>query len=339
VCGEVALKSSNLKTKFVGICGIIGCVALLLVLLCTDATQQALGSDMAQGLVVAVDSKGKSGTKNQKGGAGSKGQKEKTKSRPGGRQAKAEPAESSPGGRQAKAEPAESSWTQDAVQLEQRIRRARSYAASQDYAKAEQELRLVLTRDPKNFAAYNNLGNVYFLQGNLDSAEVNYFKALPWATSPDDNLGVRLNLGALFYFADSQAVAEEIISPALSDSSDLDRVEQLLGLSFESIKAPPGDSEARRLSPGAMKSLVLAVFASKRGHSTTPGNPGVHSSDTSMAGVPAPHAPITPEGSELGLKKLRTRPGGSKGRRPPDMIEDVFFWAPASGFKAGQPIR
>ncbi|MGH7496879.1 MAG: tetratricopeptide repeat protein [bacterium] len=316
------MKSVNQKTIILRINGIITFAAALLVLLCTDVTQQALGMNLPVGLVVAVDSKGKSGTKNQKGRGGAKGEQGKKKSKPGGSQAKAVPA-----------------WEQDSVPLEQRIRLARSYASAKDYAKAEQQLRLVLARDPRNFAAHNSLGNVYFLQGNLDSAEVNYFKALPRAATANDSLGIRLNLGALFYVADSQAVAEEIISEVLKDSSDLDRVELVLGLNFENINATPASpGGVRRLSPGAMKSLIFSVLASKQKRSDMPDKQRIHSSDPPKTAASAPPVPTAREGSKVGVKKPRTRPGGSKGWRPPDLIEDVFFWAASSESKAVRPM-
>ena len=85
--------------------------------------------------------------------------------------------------------------SQQTDSLEQRNRLARSYAQIGELAKAETHLRAVLTQDSTNFVAYNNLGNVYFLQSYQDSiraghlisqAEATYFKALGHGRSKDD---------------------------------------------------------------------------------------------------------------------------------------------------------
>jgi len=89
---------------------------------------------------------------------------------------------------------------------------ARDYIQSSELTRAEQQLRAIIALAPTNFAAYNNLGNVFLLQDKLDSAQVNYFKALSLAGTADDSLGVHFNLAAVVFAAGANALAEKIWS-------------------------------------------------------------------------------------------------------------------------------
>lgn len=105
--------------------------------------------------------------------------------------------------------------------------------------------------DPGNYAAFNNLGNVYFLKGFLDSAETYYLQANSILDSlesyyhkADTNKykeiykiheGVLLNLGTLYAAADTEEAAYEMYSKVVTDSSDIPKVRVLLGLPFEEV--------------------------------------------------------------------------------------------------------
>ncbi|MCG3117963.1 MAG: hypothetical protein ALAOOOJD_00088 [bacterium] len=186
---------------------------------------------------------------------------------------------------------------QDPLEVRQRL--ARSHAMNGEYTEAQKYLREVLAVDAKNFMAYNNLGNVYFLQGQLDSAAANYAKALPWAKTADDSLGIRLNLGALLHVEDDDSLAAAIISEALRHGNDLARVERLLGLKFDKLDSTKA---------GAEKFQVLSAFNMK--------NLAKMASDTK--GKKKEKKPP---------KKDKTRPAIQKGNRPAAEIENVFFWA------------
>jgi tetratricopeptide (TPR) repeat protein len=139
---------------------------------------------------------------------------------------------------------------QDPVEARQKLSRA--HALQGEYAEAEKYLREVIALEAKNFVAYNNLGNVYFLQGRLDSAAANYAKALPLAKTADDSLGIRLNFGALYHAGKDDTLAAEMIADALRDDNDLPRVERLLGLKFDEIDMGKA---------GAEQSLGVSAFS------------------------------------------------------------------------------
>jgi tetratricopeptide (TPR) repeat protein len=193
------------------------------------------------------------------------------------------------------------SQTQDSLVLRNRL--ARSYALRGEFAKAEEHLRAVMAMDSTNFVAYNNLGNVYFLQGELDSAEASYFKALPLARTFDDSMGIHLNLGALFYAADSVEVAEEMFAEVIEDSSDLARVELLLGINLGDVDlSKTGKQQLKQISAASVKSLALKAVDSKKGKKKS-------------------------DGKKKKDGKKRTKAGARKGRRPSTEIANVFYWA------------
>jgi Flp pilus assembly protein TadD len=197
--------------------------------------------------------------------------------------------------RQLREEYRDSLEQQLAKQIESRNRLALGYALNQQFDSAATHLRKVIAQDPENFIAYNNWGNVYFWQGKLDSAEVLYFKAKPLAKTADDSLGIRLNLGMLFYAVDSTEWAEQIVAESLRDSTELSQVERLLGLKLSDIDLLKADrKQAKRVSAASMKRLAQAAAA---------------------------------RGSKPRTGKEKTKPGGKKGALSIEEIENVFFWA------------
>jgi len=145
-----------------------------------------------------------------------------------------------------------------------RNRLARIAAFDGEYAEAEKYLREVIALDDKNFTARNNLGNVYFLQAKLDSAEAQYSKAQPLAKNADDSLGIRLNLGAYFHAVNDDTLAAETIAEAFNGRNDLARVERLLGLRFDEIDLrKAGVEQLQSVSAFSMKNLMLLARDAK----------------------------------------------------------------------------
>jgi len=182
--------------------------------------------------------------------------------------------------------------------VETRNRLARMAAFDSNYVEAEKFLREVIALDPGNFIAHNNLGNVYFLQAKLDSAEAHYSKAQPLAKTADDSLGIRLNLGAYFYAVhDDTLLATATIAEAFNGRNDLARVERLLGLNFGEIDLrKAGPEQLQSISAFSMKNLAFMANDAK---SRKPGQ--------------------TPP-------RKKTKQAGKKGAAP-DKIGNNFFWA------------
>ncbi|MGH7496880.1 MAG: tetratricopeptide repeat protein [bacterium] len=77
-------------------------------------------------------------------------------------------------------------------------RLAETYAMAREFEHAVKLLRATLAQGGGKMMIYNNLGNVYFLQGYSDSALVNYLKALSFGKTSADSAGIYHNLAALF---------------------------------------------------------------------------------------------------------------------------------------------
>lgn len=138
--------------------------------------------------------------------------------------------------------------------------RARGYAARGEYAAAAGILQNVLAQDAKNFAAHNNLGNICFLQNRLDSAAAYYAKALRLASTADDRLGLRLNLGALWHAVAADTLAATTIAEALGEGDDLPRSERLLALQLRATDLMQASAEQLRgVTVFSMKQLILAA--------------------------------------------------------------------------------
>ncbi|MCG3117964.1 MAG: hypothetical protein ALAOOOJD_00089 [bacterium] len=151
---------------------------------------------------------------------------------------------------------------------------ARYHGFTGDYAEAQKYLRKVIALDANNFTAHNNLGNLYFLQGQLDSAMTAYSKALPLARTADDSLGIRLNLGALWHAVNADTLAAAQIAEVLHNQRDLSRVERLLGLKFDDIDLAEARAEQLRgVTVFSMKQLVLMAsrFSGSRPAIQSPG--------------------------------------------------------------------
>lgn len=106
------------------------------------------------------------------------------------------------------------------------------YVYQNEIEKAEKHWQYLLTKDSTNFHALNNIGNLFFMKGNLDSAETYYLKALDYASGTDQD-GIYLNLGLVYAAADSESLAVDIFAYVMRDSTDYQKIGNLLGIKIE----------------------------------------------------------------------------------------------------------
>jgi len=117
----------------------------------------------------------------------------------------------------------------DSLQLRNRL--AITYAFKNQFDVAEKHFRAILKKDRSNFFTINNLGNLFFARGNLDSASHYYQQAIPYAT--DDVLdGINLNLGLIYFASGLDSLAIETFAAVMNDSTGYQKVGNLLGIPF-----------------------------------------------------------------------------------------------------------
>lgn len=182
----------------------------------------------------------------------------------------------------------------DSVDLRNRLAITYAFQDQPDFAK--NHFQTILAKDSSNYYALNNLGNVLFLKGNLDSAQYLYQQALKHATA-DQKDGVFLNLGLLYSAADFEDMAVGCFEQVMDDSTDYKKVCDLLGITYlyddlakaEELKKTKkvDKKKVSKLSNKAMK---------KKGKKSKP-----------------------PKEKLVNL--------GSKGQKPADEIENIFYWA------------
>lgn len=207
------------------------------------------------------------------------------------------------GGVRSEAKPDDKRW---AVVNDVANRLAQNYAAKGEYARAESYLRAVMAPDVESFATYNNLGNVCFLQGKLDSAEAYYAKALPLAKTADDSLGIRLNFAAWLHAADDDPQAAKTIAEGLRPRGYLARIERLLGLKFDTINIEQASAaQLQGVTAFSMKQLVMNA-----------------SNLIMMASNVDPKMPRERPPEKASRPVLRS--GGAPSKHE---IQNVFFWA------------
>jgi len=107
---------------------------------------------------------------------------------------------------------------------------AKSYISQNELQKAEQHFKYSLANDSTDFLTLNNLGNLFFIKDNLDSAETYYLKALDHAKTGGEEDGICLNLGLLYFVADNESQAVDMFTEAMRDSTDYQRIGDLLGM-------------------------------------------------------------------------------------------------------------
>jgi len=179
----------------------------------------------------------------------------------------------------------------DNIQLRNKL--AITYANQNNIKKAEQNFQYLLAKDSTNFKALNNFGNLFFLQGNLDSAQTFYLKAIDNAKDEDKD-GILLNLGLVYAAADSESLAVELFAQVLKNSNNYQRIYNLLGICVQEDEQGRGDLMAiKKVSKETVKKLVKKAKKKRR----------------------------KPKKTDKLAKIVR------KGNLPKIEIENVFYWA------------
>ena len=183
----------------------------------------------------------------------------------------------------------------DSRQLSNRL--AVIYANMNDIEVAEKHLQYLVAMDSTDAVAINNLGNVLFMKGDLDSAETLYLTAISFADSKRDSDGIYLNLGLIYAAADMDEEAVDLFGHVMRDSNDYQRVGNLLGIDIEEddlIKAEKLQAK-KKIDALIVKKLVDKARKKKK---------------SSKA------------------KRIRSKKTiGGKGSLPDDQIENIFYWA------------
>jgi hypothetical protein len=94
-----------------------------------------------------------------------------------------------------------------------------------------------------------------------------------------------------------------MFAEVIEDSSDLARVELLLGINLGDVDlSKTGKQQLKQISAASVKSLALKAVDSKKGKKKS-------------------------DGKKKKDGKKRTKAGARKGRRPSTEIANVFYWA------------
>ena len=175
-----------------------------------------------------------------------------------------------------------------------------TYAYQNQFKNAEKHFRILLAKDSTNFFAINNIGNLFFLQGNLDSAQCYYQKAQNYAKGKYKD-GINLNLGLLYASADIDSMAIEMFTRVIRDSTDYSKIGELLGIVMKENELVKGEGikPKKKVSVKKVKQLsTKALNKNKKQHNLK--------------------------------KKKRSKKFvnlGAKGYQPNEKIENIFFWA------------
>ena len=192
----------------------------------------------------------------------------------------------------------------DSIQLRNEL--AVTYVYQNNIEEAEKHFQYLLAEDSTNFFAPNNLGNLYFMKGNLELAQTYYFKALDYANG-EDSAGVYLNLGLIYAAADLDSEAVDIFAYVMQDSNDYQRIGDLLGIVIkeeELVKNAIPDS-GKKISKAKVKYLTAKAKEKKKKKEKI--------KTASLGGTGK-----SPIKSKKSLK--------CKGRINKDEIENVFYW-------------
>lgn len=118
----------------------------------------------------------------------------------------------------------------------------------------------VVTRDPKDYVAWTEMGTVYFRNNALDNAEACYFKAIELKK---DYFVALLNLGKLYYSRKQFDNSILVLSNAVKAKADSAESYHYLGESYLQSKrgslAVPALNEALRLAPVEKAELHLRL--------------------------------------------------------------------------------
>lgn len=194
---------------------------------------------------------------------------------------------------------------------EYKIQLATTHAMLGNTTEAKQYLYQILKIDSTNYMANNNLANIYFLEGILDSAYVNYTCALQYAKTTRDSNGVYLNMGLLYSAIDSVDLACEMFNSTVRNiREETDRIEalrqnieELLGVESSAIQTEKASEQeaSKKVSPKKVLELAQKSDQKRSGKKTL--------------------KRIRPKGKKISRSSLR------KARRPSSEIEDTFYWA------------
>ena len=178
-----------------------------------------------------------------------------------------------------------------------RNRLAAIYLEMNNIEVAEQHLQYLVAQDSTDAMALNNLGNVLFMKGNLDSAESLYLTAIRFAESKGDSDGIYLNLGLIYAAADLDSEAVDMFCLAIRDSNDYQRVGNLLGIEIEEDDLVKAAKLIQKKKVDAVTVKKLVDKARKK----------------KQAGK---------------VKKIKTKKTiGGKGSLSREQIEHIFYWA------------
>ncbi|MFZ5518985.1 MAG: hypothetical protein ACOY90_20300 [Candidatus Zhuqueibacterota bacterium] len=186
--------------------------------------------------------------------------------------------------------------------LELRNQLAIKYAFDNQRDKARTHFQHILARDSNNFSAINNLGNLFILEGRIDSAETFYLKAQQYAQNSDQVDGVKLNLGLVYLAIGQDSLAIDAFSEVMEHEENLQRIADLLKINFNQEDYSKGD-DAKPKKPVSKNSVKQISAKAKTELNDKSSKPKEQTKQTRRQAVR--------KGSYLA----------------PEKIDNVFYWA------------
>lgn len=169
------------------------------------------------------------------------------------------------------------------------------YARQNELEKAEDQFRKILVKEPEYFSALNNLGNLFFLKGNIDLAQQYYLNAMDHTKNAVQVDGIHLNIGLFYAAADMDSLAVEQFASVMKDSINFDKIEMLLGISLKKEYLTKGDESKPKKKISKEKVSQITNKA-------------------------------TTQKSKSPVRQTRKQ-AVRKGELPKEEIENVFYWA------------
>jgi len=171
------------------------------------------------------------------------------------------------------------------------------YAEMNNFDAAFKHFQLLLADDTTDVIVLNNLANLFFLKGQLDSADTLYQKAIRHAESKKESTGIYLNWGLLYAAADLEAEAVDMFSRVVQDSDDYQRIGGLLGIDLEQDDPTTmANLEARKKVDKATVIKLIDKARAKKKISKS-------------------------------QKRESKKTIGDKGTIPSEEIDNIFYWA------------
>ena len=137
------------------------------------------------------------------------------------------------------------------------------YARRNELDNAERHIRFLLEKDSTDFFAINNLGNIFFKQGKLDSAYKYYNRALDYAPYEYQD-GIYLNLGLIYFAAGLDSLAIDKFSLVMGDSAGYRKVANMLGITLEEIDLVEVEKSKRTKKISATSIVQIIAKARER---------------------------------------------------------------------------